>query len=81
MLKKAVRPWDRLDDAEREQLEVLIRDDYARSRPGDTLEDLKRRARFSKGDAGLLRDWLEVARRRAAASLTEGSPDGQMAAA
>lgn len=66
MLRKAKRPWDALDEVARERLEDLIRHDYARSRPGDTLDGLKRRARFSKGDAGLLRDWLEVAQRRAA---------------
>jgi hypothetical protein len=77
MLKKALRPWEGLDDAELERLEALIHDDYATSRPGDTLEDLNRRARFSKADAGLLRDWLEVARCRAAPALS----DSHMAAA
>jgi hypothetical protein len=54
-----------------DELEALIRLDYERARPGDTLEDLKRRARFSKRDKGLLGDWLAVARRRAAARRAE----------
>jgi hypothetical protein len=48
-------------------LEALIRADYERARPGDSWDDLKRRSRFSKRDKGLLRHWLEVAQRRAAA--------------
>ena len=42
-------------------LESLIREDYERCHPGDTLNDLKRRASFSKEDKGLLRDWMAVA--------------------
>jgi hypothetical protein len=37
-------------------LESLIREDFERCHPGETLEDLKRRASFSKEDRGLLRD-------------------------
>jgi hypothetical protein len=37
-------------------LESLIREDYARCHPGETLDDLKRRASFSREDRGLLRD-------------------------
>ena len=44
-----------------EELESLIRKDYERCHPGDTLDDLKRRAAFSKEDRGLLRDWMAVA--------------------
>ena len=44
-----------------EELESLIRRDYERCHPGDTLDDLKRRAAFSKEDRGLLRDWMAVA--------------------
>lgn len=47
-------------------LESLIRADYERFHPGETLDDLKLRARFSKEDKGLLRDWMAVARGRAA---------------
>ena len=50
---------------ERNYLESLVRDDYERCHPGDTFEDLKRRASFSKEDRGLLRDWMAVAARRA----------------
>jgi hypothetical protein len=38
-----------------------VRTEYERLHPGDSFEDLKRRARFSKEDKGLLREWLEVA--------------------
>jgi hypothetical protein len=51
-------------------LESLIREDYERCHPGETLEDLKRRASFSKEDRGLLRDWMAVATARAAAACT-----------
>jgi len=44
-----------------EQLESLIRRDYERCHPGDTLDDLKRRAAFSKEDRGPLRDWMVIA--------------------
>ena len=61
--------WDRT------YLESLIREDFERCHPGETLEDLKRRASFSKEDKGLLRDWMAVAETRAAAACTaKGSP-------
>ena len=44
-----------------EELESLIRRDYERCHPGDTLDDLKRRAAFSKEDRGLLQDWMAIA--------------------
>lgn len=53
---------------ERAFLESLIRADYEKYHPDETLEDLKRRARFSKEDKGLLRDWMVVARWRTAAN-------------
>lgn len=49
-------------------LESLIRKDFERCHPGETLDDLKRRASFSKEDRGLLRDWMTVAAARAAAA-------------
>lgn len=55
-----------LDVNERAYLESLIRADYEKCHPDETLDDLKRRAQFSKEDKGLLRDWTVVARRRAA---------------
>lgn len=39
-----------------------------RQSDAETLEDLKRRASFSKEDRGLLRDWMAVAAARAAAA-------------
>ena len=59
-----VRP---VDLAERAYLESLIDADYEHCHPGETLEDLKQRASFSKEDKGLLRDWMAVAATRAAA--------------
>ena len=47
-------------------LESLIRADYERFHPDETLEDLKLRARFSKEEKGLLRGWMAVARGRVA---------------
>lgn len=68
------------DDGEREYLESLIRADYERCHPGETLEDLKRRARFSKTDKGLLRDWMGVAATRAAAAKKTASAEHLTAA-
>jgi hypothetical protein len=56
-----------VSEAERAYLESLIRADYERCHPGETLEDIKLRAAFSKEDKGLLRDWMAVAAARAAA--------------
>jgi len=51
--------------------ESLARAAYDRCHPHDSFDDLKRRARFSKEDQGLLRDWMALAaegmRREAAA--------------
>jgi hypothetical protein len=53
------------------ELESLIRRDYERCHPGDTLDDLKRRAAFSKEDKGLLRDWMAIAAARRKSCGTE----------
>jgi hypothetical protein len=45
------------NEAERVHLESLIREDFLRCHLGETLEDVKRRAAFSKEDKGLLRGW------------------------
>jgi hypothetical protein len=45
--------------------------DFARCHPGETLEDVKRRASFSREDKGLLRDWMAIAAIRAAADRIE----------
>jgi hypothetical protein len=50
-------------ESERRYLESLVRTDYERCHPGDSFEDLKRRAHFSNEDRGLLRDWLATAAR------------------
>ena len=55
------------DDAERVHFESLIRAAFERSHPGETLEDVKRRAAFSKEDRGLLRDWMAIAAAEAGA--------------
>lgn len=54
-------------------LESLVRQDFERCHPGETLDDLKRRAAFSKEDRGLLRDWMAVAARRASAERAKRS--------
>lgn len=59
-----VRP---ADAAERAYLESLIREDFDRCHPGETLEDIKRRAAFSKEDRRLYQDWMAVAAMRAQA--------------
>ena len=56
-----------VSEAERAYLESLIRADYERCHTGETLEDIKLRAAFSREDKGLLRDWMAVAAARAAA--------------
>jgi hypothetical protein len=55
-----------LDRPGADDLESLIRADYERCHPGDSFDDLKRRARFAKEDKGLLQDWLALAQARAA---------------
>jgi hypothetical protein len=61
--------------------ESLIRADYDRCHPGETFEDLKRRARFTKEDKGLLRQWMAVAAQRAAAAREEMQAAGLLRAA
>ena len=60
-------------DEEVAYLEALIRQDFERCHPGETLDDLKRRASFSKEDRGLLRDWMAIAASRAAAERANRS--------
>ncbi|UFW72953.1 hypothetical protein [Bradyrhizobium sp. WU425] len=55
------------NNEEQSYLESLVREEFERCHPDDTFEDLKRRAAFCKEDKGLLRDWMAVARARAAA--------------
>jgi 23S rRNA C2498 (ribose-2'-O)-methylase RlmM len=55
------------DAREQAWLESLIHADFAACHPGETLDDVKRRARFSKEDKGLLREWMAVAAARGVA--------------
>jgi hypothetical protein len=59
---------DLISELDPTYLDSLIREDFERCHPGETLEDLQRRASFSKEDRGLLRDWMAVAAVRAAAA-------------
>lgn len=40
------------------RLDELFREAYDKAHPGESFEDLKRRARFDKRDKALLVDWL-----------------------
>ena len=51
-------------DMQEPDFESLVSRDYERCHPGDSFADLKRRARFTKEDKGLLADWLDLALRR-----------------
>ncbi|MCK1579522.1 hypothetical protein IVB03_08000 [Bradyrhizobium sp. 168] len=67
------------NNEEQSYLESLVRAEFERCHPDDTFEDLKRRAAFSKEDKGLLRDWMAIAKARAAAQRTKPSPMGPAA--
>ena len=64
-----VQPIGPGTDEECAIFESLVGDEYNRLHPDDTFEDLKRRARFSKEDQGLLRDWMAIAAHRSAAAV------------
>jgi hypothetical protein len=73
---------DSRSGGDRTYLESLIREDFERCHPGETLDDLKRRASFSKEDKGLLRDWMTVAATRAvAACRAKASPPQSISSA
>ena len=40
------------------EMEAKVTAAYERCHPGDSFADLKKRARFSKEDRGLLADWM-----------------------
>ncbi|WP_296712349.1 hypothetical protein [Rhodoblastus sp.] len=61
------------DETERAYLESLIRDDFLRCHPGESLDDVKRRAPFSRDDQGILREWMELAAARAEAVQSKPS--------
>lgn len=64
------------DDADiRSYHESLVCRDYDRCHPDDSFEDLKHRARFSKEDQGLLRDWMAVAAERALQQQKDTTPE------
>lgn len=65
-LRHAIGPDD---PAVRAYHEALIAEDYASCHPGDSLDGLKRRARFTKEDKGLLVEWMA----RGAAKAAEPS--------
>ena len=67
MLSTSYHYVDPADEAERNLLESLIREDFERCYPDDTIEDLRRRASHSRYDKGLLRDWMGLAAARAGA--------------
>lgn len=67
-----VRPRN---DRERTYLESLVREDYDHCHPGETFDDMKQRAAFSKEDQGLYRDWLAVAAARQMRSLMRAMRD------
>ena len=56
--------------------ESLVAADFSRTHPGDSFEGLKRRARFSKEDKGLLSDWMAIAAARAGAAGRAGGSSG-----
>jgi len=58
------------------ELESRVRAEYERCHPRESFDDLKRRARFSKEDKGLLRQWLEAAARASAAPSGDRAPNG-----
>lgn len=53
------------------EAEAWIRHRYEQIYRDDTLDDLVRRARFDRNDAGLLRDWIAAAVRAGFASSKE----------
>lgn len=67
MLSNSYHYVDPANEAERAYLESLICEDFEQCHPGETLDDVKRRASFSKEDKGLLRDWMALAGMRATA--------------
>lgn len=46
-------------------LEALVREEYERCHPGETFDDMKQRAAYSRIDSGLYRDWMAIACARA----------------
>jgi hypothetical protein len=59
------------EEALRDDREAATRAEYERLHPDDSFDDLQRRARFSKEDQGLLREWL---RSSGAATFRRATP-------
>lgn len=57
-------------DRRRARAVARIAEEYARCHPGERFEDLVRRARFSREDRGLLRDWMDRAAHLETSSTT-----------
>lgn len=60
-------------------LEKFIKEDFERCYPGETLDDFKRRASFSRWDKGVLREWMALAALRASAgrAVRPGQSQGE----
>jgi hypothetical protein len=69
-----------LDEHLEARVEEFVRREYERCRPKDTFDALKRRAVYEKDSKGLLRDWLEVGRRRIAGETSAETPAYSIAA-
>lgn len=67
MLSNAHHYVQPADETERLSLDAVIREDFVRCQM--TLDDLRRRAAFSKEDRGLLRDWIALAAKRGGYAL------------
>jgi hypothetical protein len=76
-VRQAIGPEDRQMFA---YYESLVAPDYERSHPGDTFEAMKLRARFSKEDQGLLKQWMTLAAVRAGKLRPEPDRTGRRAA-
>ncbi|CAH1662213.1 conserved hypothetical protein [Chelatococcus asaccharovorans] len=61
------------------RLETIAREAYDRCHRDDSFDDMRRRARFSKEDRGLLGDWLAFARQelQSAGNDQAGAPRGR----
>lgn len=51
-------------DTQNSDFDSLVRRDYVRCHPGDSFARLKRGARFTKVENGLIADWLDLSSRR-----------------
>ena len=69
MLSNAHHYVQPADETERLSFEAIIREDFACCHPEMTLDDLRRRAAFSKEDRGLLRDWIAIAAKSLGSSI------------